>query len=125
MAWRAVMAWPVRMSAILAAACLAHSAGARVTVELAEITRPDFDVSAFSRRVSGEEGVMVEVSWENSSCPGVQNRVEEWEYWVTEMDGEEGVRNTFQLTTLVDIILDTDKVVNRLEPWISASVLIR
>lgn len=119
------MARPVCMFAILAAACLAHSAGARVTVELAEITRPDFDVSAFSRRVSGEEGVMVEERWENSSCPGVQNRVEEWEYWVTEMDGEEGVRNTFQLTTLVDIILDTDKVVNRLEPWISASVLIR
>ena len=65
--------------------------------------------------------------FENTSCPGVKNKIEEFEYFVIEdeLEGDEGERNIFELVTLMDIVLDTDKVVNKLEPWISAEVLIR
>ena len=66
--------------------------------------------------------------YENSTCPGVKNKIEEFEYFVVddELEGDdEGEQNVFELVTLVDIVIDTDKVVNKLEPWISAEVLIR
>ena len=37
-------------------------------------------------------------------------------------EGDEGEPNIFELVTLVDIVIDTDKVVNKLEPWISVVV---
>jgi len=99
---------------------------AQVYVNLEDISSPDFDVSAFARRVSSE-GTIVGRRFENTSCPGVKNKIEEFEYFVIEdeLEGDEGERNIFELVTLMDIVLDTDKVVNKLEPWISAEVLIR
>ena len=96
---------------------------AQVFVNLEDISSPDFDVSAFARRVSSE-GTIVGRRFENTSCPGVKNKIGEFEYFVIE-DELEGERNIFELVTLMDIVLDTDKVVNKLEPWISAEVLIR
>jgi len=99
---------------------------AQVYVNLEDISSPDFDVSAFARRVSSE-GTIVGRRFENTSCPGVKNKIEEFEYFVIEdeLEGDEGERNIFELVTLMDIVLDTDKVINKLEPWISAEVLIR
>ena len=105
---------------------LVPSFHAQVYVNLEDISSPDFDVSAFARRVSSE-GTIVGRRFENTSCPGVKNKIEEFEYFVIEdeLEGDEGERNIFELVTLMDIVLDTDKVVNKLEPWISAEVLIR
>ena len=106
---------------------LVPSFQAKVFVNLADISSPQFDVPAFAHRVS-TEGRLVGMRFENSTCPGVQNKIEEFEYFVVddELEGDdEGEQNVFELVTLVDIVIDTDKVVNKLEPWISAEVLIR
>ena len=106
---------------------LVSSSQAKVFVNLADISSPEFDVPAFAHRVS-TEGRLVGRRYENSTCPGVQNKIEEYEYFVLddELEGDdEGEQNVFELVTLVDIVIDTDKVVNKLEPWISAEVLIR
>jgi hypothetical protein len=97
---------------------------ARVTLDIDTINREDFDNAAFAKRIV-EEGTLVGTHMENTSCPGVQNKVDSYEYFVTELEGDEGERNIFDLVTLVDIILNVDKMVNRLEPWIFADILIR
>ena len=99
---------------------------AKVFVNLDDISSPEFDVPAFAHRVS-TEGRLVGKRYENSTCPGVKNKIEEFEYFVVddELEGDEGEQNIFELVTLVDIVIDTDKVVNKLEPWIGAEVLIR
>ena len=114
-------------STLFALCLLVPSFQAKVLVNLADISSPDFDVPAFAHRVS-TEGRLVGMRYENSTCPGVKNKIEEFEYFVVddELEGDdEGEQNVFELVTLVDIVIDTDKVVNKLEPWISAEVLIR
>ena len=106
---------------------LVSSSQGKIFVNLSDISSPGFDVPAFAHRVS-TEGRLVGKRYENSTCPGVQNKIEEFEYFVLddELEGDdEGEQNIFELVTLVDIVIDTDKVVNKLEPWISAEVLIR
>ena len=100
---------------------------AKVFVNLVDISSPEFDVAAFAHRVS-TEGRLVGKRYENSTCPGVQNKIEEFEYFVVddELEGqEEGELNIFELVTLMDIVIDTDKIVNKQEQWISAEILIR
>ena len=106
--------------------CLVATSLGRLAVLVAELDSPGFDVEQFSHRVK-TEGRLVATRLENSSCPGVHNRVEEFEYFLVDSDleGDEGERQLFELTTLVDIIIDVDKVTNRLEPWISTSILHR
>jgi hypothetical protein len=97
---------------------------ARVTLDLAVISSEDFDSAAFAQRIV-EEGRLVGTRTENTSCLGVHNKVDSYEYFVTELEGDEGQRNIFDLVTLVDITLNMAKIVNRLEPWIFADILIR
>ena len=97
---------------------------ARLTVLHEELADQEFDLAAFAHRAR-TEGEKVGERLVASACPGVQEKVEEFQYWVVELEGEEGVSHVFELVSLVDLVINTETIHNLKEAWISADLYIR
>ena len=97
---------------------------ARLTLRQEELAGEGFDLAAFAHRAR-TEGEKVGERLVAAACPGVQEKVEEFEYWVVELEGEEGLSHVFELVSLVDLVINTETIHNLKEPWISADLFIR
>ena len=76
-------------------------------------------------RVKREGELVNTYTRDHPECEGVKQNVWEYRYYYVYEDGEEEEESTAYVYTVVDIIWDTEEIVNVEEQWIKAIIYIR